>query len=102
MIINGIAKIGFNIIGIPNITGSLILNILGPIDNLAICFISSRFPMIKIANSNPIVTPEPPIFMYISQKGILIIFGISFPALNASVFSAIEANNNGSRIGLII
>ena len=33
VIINGIAKIGLSMIGIPKITGSLILKILGPIDN---------------------------------------------------------------------
>lgn len=45
---------------------------------------------------------EPPMLIYISQKGIVIILGISFPASKASVFTAMAANSNGSRTGFTI
>ena len=89
-------------IGIPKITGSLMLKIPGARDNLVICFISSRFPTSNTAISRPIVTPDPPILIYISQNGIVIMFGTSFPASKASVFTAIAAKSNGSRIGFTI
>ncbi len=50
-------------IGIPKITGSLILNSPGPIDSLAISFISLRLVAIITAISRPMVSPEPPMLM---------------------------------------
>ena len=58
-ITNGIPKIGFNTIGIPNVTVSLMLNKPGTNDNVAIALLSSRLPKMKIAIIKPKVTPEP-------------------------------------------
>ena len=58
--INGIARIGFIIIGTPKSIGSLILNIPGIIDIFPIDFIWS-FLLIIIAIQSPNVDPIPPI-----------------------------------------
>ena len=63
VMINGMARIGLSMIGIPKITGSLILNSPGPIDSLAISFISLRLVAIITAISRPMVSPEPPMLM---------------------------------------
>ena len=61
VMINGIIKIGFSTIGIPKITGSLILNIPGTIQVLANAFEYFDRPNTIIANTSPNVAPEPPI-----------------------------------------
>ena len=53
--------IGFNTNGIPNITGSLILNIAIGVDNLATVLYSFLLLKRYIAKINAIVIPEPPI-----------------------------------------
>ena len=55
---NVIPKIGFNTMGIPNVTVSLMLNKPGTNDNVAIALLSSRLPKIMIAITKPIVTPD--------------------------------------------
>ena len=93
---NGIPKIGFNTIGIPNVTVSLMLNKPGTNDNVAIALLSSRLPKIMIAITKPIVTPEPPNSPHICKKYMLMIFfGVS-PLLNASTFSSANGVNNAS------
>lgn len=52
---------GFNTIGKPKITGSLISKIAGEIANLAIALSSSFLPHPKIAITKAKVAPEPPI-----------------------------------------
>ena len=63
VMIKGIARIGLSMIGMPKITGSLILNRPGPIDSLAISFISLRLVAIMTAISRPIVSPDPPMLI---------------------------------------
>ena len=61
--INGITKYGFNIIGAPKITGSLILNILGINAVFPIAFRCEDFALNNIRKTKPIVHPDPPIQM---------------------------------------
>src|SRR5471030_615962 len=102
VIMNGIAKIGLSMIGMPKITGSLMLKKPGPIDSLAISFISLRREAIITAISRQMVQPEPPILIYTSQNGIVMMFGTSWPCSNAVMLTMIAPNSSGSRIGLII
>src|SRR5699024_1179319 len=102
--INGINIIGFNTIGNPNITGSLILKILPGAETFAIsrygCFLSLRITM-KIAINKEMVAPDPPRNTNESKNGFVTILGTSYadtPALNKSPFSI----TNGIYIGSII
>ena len=63
---NGIIIIGFKTIGIPKITGSLILNIAAGPDNLATVFNSGLFAPNQIETSNDNVAPVPPAIKYTS------------------------------------
>ncbi len=59
--------IGFSTNGIPNITGSLILNIAIGVDNFATVLYSFLLLKRYIAKINAIVIPEPPICRYASN-----------------------------------
>jgi len=59
--INGISMMGFITIGIPNVIGSFILKIPGPIANLPNCFICWLLALITIASTKAKVAPLPPI-----------------------------------------
>ncbi|MNV66039.1 hypothetical protein D3C71_1587720 [compost metagenome] len=89
-------------IGIPKITGSLMLNSPGPIESLAISRISLRLVPIITAISRPIVKPDPPMLIYTSQNGMVMMLGISFPCSKALMLTVIAPSSSGSRIGLII
>ena len=58
---HGIAKSGFNTIGIPKVTGSLILNTPIGAESCATVRYSFLLEKIKMAIISAIVTPEPPI-----------------------------------------
>lgn len=89
------ASIGFITIGIPNIKGSLILNIPGIIENLPTFRKYSDFE--KIINMhNPKVAPAPPIHINHWKNGSGAICGSGLPAAAADTF----ASNNTNHIGL--
>ena len=66
-ITNGIPNIGFNTIGNPNITGSLMLKIDGANPKASISLL--LLPAIAIAINNPIITPDPPMNTKASKNG---------------------------------
>ena len=72
--INGIAKIGFNTNGKPKTTGSLIPQIPGTIENLAIALWSSRLENNNIAINNDSVIPPPPTTTKLVQNPLVKIF----------------------------
>src|SRR5699024_10591848 len=96
--------IGFNTIGNPNITGSLILKILPGAETFAIsrygCFLSLRITM-KIAINKEMVAPDQPRNTNESKNGFVRLLGTSSAdttACNQSPFSI----TNAIHIGTII
>ena len=64
------------------------LNNPGTIDNVAIALLSSRLPNIKIANTKPKVTPDPPHSPNICNIVKLnVLYPDLAPALNIAVFA---------------
>ena len=89
--INGIAIIGFNTTGKPNVTISLIPKIPGMMANRPSFFIRSDLARKTIRNTSDKVLPPPPKLPKKSPNGLVKIFGNGSPALNASKFSVVKA-----------
>ena len=88
---NGIAIIGFNTTGNPNVTISLIPKIPGIKANLPSFFIRSDLPRKTIKNTKDNVLPPPPKLPKKSPNGPVKIFGNGNPDLKASKFSVVRA-----------
>ena len=68
--------------------------------NLDIALSDSFLLNINKAITNPIVIPTPPIFTNTSKNGLVTMFGITWLASKAFIFSSIAVSNVGSVIGL--
>src|SRR5699024_1503491 len=94
MPINGKARIGFITNGAPNISGSLILNMLGIMEKRPTFFKYSDFE--NIINIHKLsVAPAPPIHTNHWKNGSTIICGNGSPAALASIFWSNKENQMG-------
>ena len=95
---NGMINAGFNTIGVPKITGSLMLKKPGPIDTRPTPRSCALFATSITATRNANVAPDPPIYTYTSKKGFVKICGTSYadiPSLNNLIFFLTLVNKLG-------
>ena len=82
-------KIGFKTIGVPKITGSLMLNAPYLIDRRDTPRNCALFATINTTTKNANVAPEPPRYTKVSKNGFVTIFGTSnadVPSWNNLIF----------------